>query len=199
MNRNRSRPWYRRSLVRWIRDIAIVVAVIYGISQWQMRGMLSTGGDAAPSVTFVKTLNGEPQTISARAGKRTLIYFFAPWCEICKMSITNTEVVDTSRYQVFRIALDYDSVADVRRFIEESGVKGPVYLGNAKLKSNFQVQGYPSYYLLDEQFKVIDRALGYSSAAGLRVRTWLSAPGPDIPSRKQSAPAEQNGGGKIDT
>lgn len=190
MNRNKPLPWYRRSLIRWIRDIGIIVAVIYGISQWQMRGMLTTDGDAAPSVTFVKTLNGEPYTISARAGKRTLIYFFAPWCEVCKLSIANTDVVDRKKYQVFRVALDYDSVADVRRFIEEADVSGPVFLGNAKLKSNFQVQGYPSYYLLDEQFKVVDRALGYSSSAGLKLRTWLSSPGPDVPkTARQDTPA----------
>ncbi|AXR06819.1 TlpA family protein disulfide reductase [Salinimonas sediminis] len=178
---NPARPWYRRSLVRWIRDIGIICLVIYGISQWQMRGMLSTDGDSVASVTFVKTLNGEPFTISPKTGKRTLIYFFAPWCEICKLSISNVDSVDTERFQVFRVALDYDNPNEVRKFIENTGVTGRVYLGNEQLKSNFQVQGYPSYYLLDEQFNVIDRALGYSTAAGLRVRTWLSAPGPDTP------------------
>ncbi|WP_218354878.1 TlpA family protein disulfide reductase [Alteromonas lipotrueiana] len=178
---NLPRPWYRRSLVRWMRDIALVSLVIYGISEWQMRGMLSTGEDAVASVTFIKTLKGEPFTIAPKAGKRTLIYFFAPWCEICKMSIKNVDVVDTQRFQVFRIALDYDNPAEVRKFLKEANVDERVFLGNKQLKSNFQVQGYPSYYLLDEQFNVIDRALGYSTAAGLKVRTWLSAPGPDTP------------------
>lgn len=187
MHTRKSRPWYRRSLVRWIRDITVICLVIYGISQWQMRGMLSTDGDAAPSITLVKTLNGEPYRISSQPGKRTLIYFFAPWCEICRLSMKNVDIVDTKRFQVFRIALDYDSVEQVNEFLSDIGVDAPVYLGNEQLKSNYQVQGYPSYYLLDEQFNVIDRALGYSSTAGLRVRTWLATPGPDVPESKTSS------------
>jgi hypothetical protein len=49
-------------------------------------------------------------------------------------------------------------------------VSSTVLLGHDALKLEFQVQGYPSYYLLDESNTVISSSFGYSTAVGLKLR-----------------------------
>jgi hypothetical protein len=43
-------------------------------------------------------------------------------------------------------------------------------LGHEGLKQQFKIQGYPTYYILDEQQKVLAKSYGYSIALGLKLK-----------------------------
>ncbi|RDV26144.1 TlpA family protein disulfide reductase [Alteromonas aestuariivivens] len=165
--------------MRWVRDGVFLCLVLYTVQWWQTKGMLPTNGETNIVPITLPTLSGNTHTIAPVASKRTLVYFFAPWCQICRVSIGNLDYVDRGEYRVVRIALDYNNPAEVEEFMERADVKGRVYLGTEQTREIFQVTGYPTYYLLDENFTVIDKSLGYSSAIGLKLRTWLATPPSD--------------------
>lgn len=105
---------------------------------------------------------------------KTLIYFFAPWCGVCRVSMPGLNTLpDNHRVRVVAIALDYASHEEVARFIDEVGFKQEVLLGNAALRAQFNVQGYPSYYVADRDGRVIHQDRGLSTPPGLWLRTQL--------------------------
>jgi hypothetical protein len=66
--------------------------------------------------------------------------------------------------------LDFGAKEEVEAFVNKHDVKAQVFLGHDDLKSQFSIQGYPSYYLLDEQSKIVSSSFGYSTALGLKLR-----------------------------
>ena len=68
------------------------------------------------------------------------------------------------------IALDYHSTEEVTKFVSDLQLDMPVLLGNQSTAQAYKVQAYPTYYVLDEDFKITERSVGYSSEIGIRAR-----------------------------
>ena len=98
------------------------------------------------------------------------MYFFAPWCNICKLSIGNLSGLSDDLNTV-AVALDYGSTEEVKTFVGDRDLQVKVLLGNSQVADAYQVNIYPSYYVIDAQGKVLGRSVGYSSLAGLLWRT----------------------------
>jgi peroxiredoxin len=120
----------------------------------------------------VSTLSGK--TISLTAfDKTTIVYFFAPWCQICHASIGNLQ----ARYQqdqelnVIAVALDFTDPDEVLAFTKQHQLTFPIALGNEAIKQSFEITGYPSYYVINEENMIVSKSLGYSSELGLYLRS----------------------------
>ena len=155
----------------WLFYLAILALSFQLIHTWQTRHMLATTGEFVVPPLTLPALSGGVHTVSADAEKNTLIYFFAPWCGICRASIGNLDAVDADTTTVVVIAMDYASVEDVQAFVHDVGVRQKVLLGNDTLKAYFKIHAYPTYYVLDTNFHVIRRDMGYSTAPGLKLKT----------------------------
>lgn len=103
------------------------------------------------------------------SGKPTLLYFFAPWCKICHLSIDNIQdfYVSNPDVDIIAIALDYKSQKEVTDFTLSHQLTFPVVYGDYKVKKHFKIFAYPSYYFLDPQNNIKKRSVGYSSSIGL--------------------------------
>ncbi|WP_259365630.1 redoxin domain-containing protein [Colwellia sp. MB02u-6] len=134
--------------------------------------MLSTSADVVPVKHQLKTLIHNDIMLEAK-GKKTIVYFFAPWCQVCNFSIDNLQSVyqKNPEINVIAVALDFVDVDEVKKFTNNHQLTFPVALGNESVKADFQVQGYPSYYVLNEENAIIGRSLGYSSEIGLYLRS----------------------------
>ncbi len=124
-------------------------------------------------VTVLPSLASEIIKVQAN-GKPLIVYFFAPWCQICHMSIGNLQnTYDSNKdnIDVIAIALDYAERNEVDNFVARHQLTFPVLLGTEQVKQRFQITGYPSYYVLDEENTIQGKSLGYSTELGLYLRS----------------------------
>lgn len=121
---------------------------------------------------ILPTLMGDTVEVSAQ-GKKTVIYFFAPWCKVCHLSIDNLQNTYLKKpdINVIAIALDYDNIEEIKAFNKQHQLTFPVALGNSAVKHDFKVAGYPSYYVIDEKNTVVGKSMGYSTEVGFYLRT----------------------------
>ena len=163
----------KKSLLKGLRDAAILVLAIYGISLWQARHLLDDDGSVEINDLQLVSVQGNVTPVFEQ-NKRTLLYFFAPWCSICEVSINNLDYLDDPNLRIVKIALDYQNQNAVEQFVSENDVGGNILMGSAQLKQQFNIPGYPTYYLLDENQTVVGHSFGYSTVLGLKLKNYLN-------------------------
>ncbi|WP_286235849.1 peroxiredoxin family protein [Thalassotalea sediminis] len=158
-----------------MKSIAIQIIVFFLIFQllsyFKQIDMLSTDTSmAAKEFTLPTTMGSD---ISLTPTKKTIIYFFAPWCSICHASIGNLQAIyeKNQNIDVIAVALDYMETNEVDDFMSRHQLTFPVAYGNEAVKKAYQVLGYPSYYIVNEQNTVIAKSMGYSTEIGLYFRS----------------------------
>jgi thiol-disulfide isomerase/thioredoxin len=181
----RSRYWLALSF-----DLACLLVVMWGIHAWQTRE-LPIGEAARPTrlplladTESPSTAPGYPSVPIAEQGSVPaiqpgsvgVVYFFAPWCGVCRHSISNLDqqVQDGSIDWATAIALDYGSVQEVAEFVATTGIGMPVLLGSELTAKDWEIRGFPTYFVIDANGNISSRSVGYSTAIGLRLRTWLA-------------------------
>ena len=156
-------------------DVAALVLVFSLISHWQASSLLAADGSKHAPPFQLRGLDGAEYSLAASAGKTRLLYFFAPWCHVCALSAGNIENLrrwrDEEVLAIYMIALSYDSEASVREFASKHELHVPVLLGNDELMRDYQIRGFPTYYVVDTAGQLQQRALGYSTSVGLWWRT----------------------------
>ena len=167
--------WFRKHRI-WIAEIFLFVAALLAISSWQARNLLDTDRQEAPELQAV-TLDGAPFDLLKSEQKATLIYFFAPWCHICAASSDNIRRLrrlrDEESLSIVMVALDWEKLDDVHAYAERHELNVPVVIGDTEIAKDWHVFGYPTYYVLDDQHRVVSRDFGYSTQLGLWWRSWL--------------------------
>lgn len=131
---------------------------------------LTTSG--TQSFTQVPTLMGEAVSLNSQ-GKTTVLYFFAPWCQICHMSMGNLQALyeKNDHLEVVAVAMDFTNIDEVMDFTKQHQLTFPIALGNEEIKHAFSISGFPSYYVINEENTVIGKSMGYSSELGLYLRS----------------------------
>ena len=152
-------------------DVAVLVLLFLGVHAWQTRDLPI----AEPAPATVLPLLDRPGSMSAvQPGAAGVVYFFAPWCGVCRVSIDNLdELVAAGRVPWgVVVALDYADPDEVRDFIEETGVSLPVLMGDARTAADWSIRGFPTYYVIDADGQIASRSVGYSTWAGMWFRAW---------------------------
>lgn len=154
-------------------DVALIAAVMFGVHAWQTRELPLN--EPMPETLLPSLADGAPTT-AARPGETGVVYFFAPWCFYCRSSIDNLdELVAAGRVDWgTAVALSYEDEAEVRDFVERTGVTLPVLLGTARTTADWSVSAFPTYYVIDAEGRIASRSVGYSTWLGMRFRTWLA-------------------------
>jgi thiol-disulfide isomerase/thioredoxin len=157
----------------WLRDVVVICVIIFAVNAWQSRDMLDVDSNVVVDTQLLVGLDGQTSTLT-KPDKPTLIYFFAPWCKVCSLNIGNLEYLNQDKINIVRVALDYSNAEAVQYFAEKHNISSQILLGHEGLKRQFQIQGYPTYYILDNRQKVISKSYGYSTALGLKLRQIFS-------------------------
>jgi thiol-disulfide isomerase/thioredoxin len=163
-----------------LRNLAIQALIFFtifqSISMLRETSMLSTDTkiDSVNNLLFsqVPTLMGETVSLHSQS-KKTVIYFFAPWCQVCHVSIGNLQALyeKNNHLEVIAVALDYADADEVMAFTKQHQLTFPIALGNEEIKQAFSISGYPSYYVISEDNSIVGKSMGYSSELGLYLRS----------------------------
>lgn len=154
-------------------DLLMIVLVVVGVSYWQNRGLIAQD-QVAPNGD-IPTLDGKISRVFE--SKKTLLYFFAPWCGVCKFVSPNVvrlqSWLSSESWDVKAIALDYDEEKTVSEFVNSHGMgELEVLLGSEMLLESYRVSAFPTFYFVEDG-KVKGRAVGYTTTLGLWLRTLL--------------------------
>lgn len=178
MNKNGFLGRYK-ALLRWQRlllEVTVWLLMFSLLSSWLSRHLLEAG-EQLPALEFIP-LNSDgseeasPLNLTWPSKQpQTLMYFFAPWCSICRISMPGLQVIDQSRTRVVAVALDFDSHQQVADFVDQVGFNGEVLLGTPAIAAQFRIRGYPSYYLVNQNGVIEDRDRGLSTPPGLWLKT----------------------------
>jgi len=154
-------------------DALAIIAVFVAISTWQTRNL--PNDDNTPQLAAVWLDSASADQVMQR-GDTGVVYFFAPWCSVCRHSISNlSELMSSGDIAWARVvALDYSSLDEVREFIEETEVTLPIILGSSQTAEDWQIRGYPTYFVIDGEGRIVSRSIGYSTKLGLKARAWLN-------------------------
>lgn len=154
-------------------DLAVLCLLLWLIHAWQTRDLPL--GEPAPA-TVLPLLAGTENAAAIQPGESGVVYFFAPWCSICKHSIGNLDA-QVRAGQVgwaTAVALDFSSQAEVTGFITETGIGLPTLLGTDQTATDWNVRAFPTYFVIDAEGNIASRSVGYSTSIGIRLRNWLA-------------------------
>jgi len=136
--------------------------------------MLGTDRQPAPELAGI-TLAGDEFVLAETEAERTLVYFFAPWCTYCALSSGNLNRLHRFRgdqgLRVVTVVLDWESLSEVRDYVEKHELNVPVLLGDAAIARAWKVSAFPTYYVLDKDHGIAARDIGYSTQLGLLWRS----------------------------
>lgn len=154
-------------------DVGVLAVVFVAVHAWQTRDLPT---DQAAPATVLPLLDRTQRGSAVIAGRSGIVYFFAPWCRVCRVSIGNLDdLVDGERVAWGTVvALDYADQEEVRAFIRRTGVDLPVLLGDARTAADWSVRAFPTYYVVDAEGRIASRSVGYSTWLGMWVRAWLA-------------------------
>ncbi|ATG58730.1 MULTISPECIES: TlpA family protein disulfide reductase [Pseudoalteromonas] len=155
-------------------NLSLAILVFYLASAYQTRNLLETNHTPAPYFNLpILNKNNERFSIAELEGRTTIVYFFAPWCTICRYSMPNLQsTLINSDINVIGIALDYKNEQQVTQFIDDLNLSMPILLGNQYTQSNYKVSAFPTYYVINANLQITAHAMGYSTQLGIAARTW---------------------------
>jgi len=164
-----------KSVLLYLAEFSGFAVMFLGFYAYQTRNLLPTDYQLAPAL-HASSLDGAPVTNPLGDADVTLVYFFAPWCKVCAASSSNIKYLrslrDTDDLNILLVALDWQSPAEVREYVDRHNIEVPVVLGDRQVANDWNIYAFPTYYILDEQLRIIRRDLGYSTLAGLWWRTF---------------------------
>lgn len=159
------------SVKRWLRrggEVVLFVALLYGITQWQSRGMLDSG---RPAPDFsLSSLSGDTYHLSDLRGRRVILHFWATWCPVCKSNIPffNFTAPYYQKDPVFlAIAVDGQNRHKVASIAKDKEISYPVLLGNPAIGRKYRVTKYPSTYFINEKGEITAQDSGFLTPLGL--------------------------------
>lgn len=160
---------------RWqtrLLEYSLFILAFIALSSWLNRHLLDDGSQI-PELQLPALDQASGQLSWPAEDQQTLVYLFAPWCSVCRISMPGLNLLPRDDLRVVAIALDWNSRGEVDEFITDVGYDGEVLLGDERSRELFKVSGYPSYYVLDKYGQVIHQDRGLSTPPGLWLRTQL--------------------------
>lgn len=164
-----------KKIASTIFQLVIFIGIYLLLENWQTRNLLDDSGKVrAPDFSLV-SLNNDIIRLSKSHHKTTILYFFAPWCKVCHLSIGNLEQLFNNKgdkdLQVYAIALDWQSKQELVEYKKSHGLTMPILFGGQQIQELYRIEGFPTYYVLDKDQHITKVSMGYSTEIGLRINS----------------------------
>jgi peroxiredoxin len=157
-------------ILSYAAEFLILILIVWGVSKWQGTNLVGQN-EAAPEFSL-KTVSGLDISSESLKGKKTVLYFFTPWCSVCRLSSGNITALKNSGkdINIIAIALSWEKPEDVFNFIREHKLDVPVILGDDRIGGKYKIEAFPTIYILDEKGRILNSLVGYTTEIGLNLR-----------------------------
>ena len=136
------------------------------------RSSRSTASESVPSFSL-KSLDGKVIRLEDYRGHPVLLDFWATWCYPCRVAAPMVEEFYQRHKDEGLIAIGInmdDDPSNVYAYVKQAGTSYPVVVGaSGSVASDFQVEGLPTFVLIDPEGRLVDRWDGFSPAL---IRQW---------------------------
>ena len=155
--------------VRWLRDIALLLAVFAVVQWWQARNLVK--GPAPPLVG--QLIDGSRYRLIPAEGP-VLVHFWASWCPICRLEQDSIAGIAEDR-PVMTVATTSGSAKELMAYLSEQGLEMPVLMDqDGGIARSWGVSGVPATFVVDTDGNISHAGMGYATELGLRLRLWLA-------------------------
>ena len=127
-----------------------------------LRTLTAFRGDLAPALT--------PR-------KPVLLFFWATWCTFCKFAVPELMALERER-GISVLSITDESANTIKQFLGSWGKAFPQLVAldpDRKVNEVFEVEGYPTFLLVDERGRVRMHSVGYRRETGLPIDGWRFA------------------------
>ncbi len=129
-------------------------------------GMLAVG-DQAPDFSL-KDPSGKAWTLADYKGKVLVLDFWGSWCPPCRKAMPGVqrlhEKFKNKKVAIVGINKEHDPKADPAAFMSERNYTYQLLLDADPTLGPYKIQGFPSFYVIDANGKVVYGSMGHSPA-----------------------------------
>ena len=151
----------------------------------------------APALTLAD-LKGSKVNVDYRAGKLTLVNFWAVWCGPCREEMPHIARLfgkyGKQGFQAVGIAVQSGEPSDVKEFLEQNkdyGINYPILMGVDETLTRFgDVQAVPTTFLIDPTGKVVRRFIGVTPGFAVKLEDEISKALTSKPSEPSNPPKQ---------
>jgi peroxiredoxin len=167
------KPSWKKRALSYALQALVVVAILWGVTWYQARRLLPARVEA-PGFAL-SSLGGEAHRLADARGRKVVLYFFAPWCTVCEFSSHNIRALRNARTDeelaIYAVGLGWEEPDELVQFAKDHDLNVPVLKGGPAVQRAYRVDTFPSIYIIDEQGRIEDRVVGYTTELGLRLRS----------------------------
>jgi thiol-disulfide isomerase/thioredoxin len=123
-------------------------------------------GFVSPKFRSISILNDSMRLVDF-SGRYVLLEYWGTWCGPCKMVLPGLKTLHHNFGKVKMIGIAYDNDVDlVKHFVLKEGINwDQVFVKKSPLSKNslctlFEVENYPSFFIIDPDGKIIFRDMG---------------------------------------
>ena len=155
---------------QWLIHLGVIVVVIVGL-QWWRALPLATG--TAPPLAGDLVAGGHFD-LGAPRERPILVYFWASWCPVCRMSNGEIDAL-AAEHPVITVAMQSGSEADLRAYLSREDLSFPVLSDpDGAVSHRWGVPAVPTSFVVDPDGSIRFSSVGYTTGAGLRARLWAA-------------------------
>ncbi len=157
-------------MLRWGVEALLLLLALFLIHTWQTR---NAPKGMAPPLTGMQ-LDGASFSLERRPPGPLLVYFWATWCPVCKLTSGQVEALARDA-QVITVAMQSGGAAEVSKHLLERELRFPVIVdARGEISRTWGVEAVPTLYVVDTENRIRHVMVGYTSGLGMRARLWLS-------------------------
>lgn len=161
-------------VTRWLREgvlLVLMAAALLLAMDWLRAPQLPADVALQP----LSALQGEVNLATLSQQRPVLVYVWASWCGVCKLTTPTVAALSQHGTQVVSVALRSGSDARVATWLDKKGVRGfAVNDESGALGQRWQISATPTFIVL-HQGKVVSTSSGWTSSWGLKLRLWWAA------------------------